>query len=131
MTRPARPRYVKYRGLGVAGFHELHATEWGPRNSQRVVVCAHGYSGNGRDFDYLARDLAAQGARVICPDFAGRGRSAWLPSFEYHFGRYLADIGSLLTHLEVGEVDWVGTSMGGLLGMMLAARARARRCARW
>jgi pimeloyl-ACP methyl ester carboxylesterase len=122
MKRPARPRFVKYRGLGVSGFHDLHATEWGPRSSDRVVVCAHGYSGNGRDFDVLARELAADGARVICPDFAGRGRSAWLPAFEYHFGRYLADTRSLLAHLEVSEVDWVGTSMGGLLGMMLAAR---------
>ena len=113
---------MKYRGLGVSGFHDLHATEWGSRTSGQVVICAHGYSGNGRDFDYLARDLAARGARVICPDFAGRGRSSWLPSFEYHFGRYLADIGSLLTHLEVSQVDWVGTSMGGMLGMMLAAR---------
>ncbi|HUP31050.1 MAG TPA: alpha/beta hydrolase [Usitatibacter sp.] len=116
---------MKYRGLGVAGFHELHATEWGPRSSKQVVVCAHGYSGNGRDFDYLARDLASRGARVICPDFAGRGQSAWLPAFEYHFGRYLADIASLLAHLEVTEVDWVGTSMGGLIGMALAARRGA------
>jgi pimeloyl-ACP methyl ester carboxylesterase len=108
--------------LGVSGFHELHATEWGPRRSKRVIGCAHGYSGNGRDFDWLAQSLAATGARVICPDFAGRGRSAWLPSFEYHFPQYLADIRSLLVHLDVQEVDWVGTSMGGLLGMMLASQ---------
>jgi len=111
--------------LGVSGFHELHATEWGPRRSSRVVVCAHGYSGNGRDFDELARELADSGARVVCPDFAGRGRSAWLPPFEYHFARYLADIRSLLAHLHVSEVDWIGTSMGGLLGMMLAAQPGA------
>lgn len=125
MKGAARPRYVAYRGLGVAGFHDLHATEWGPRRSERVAICAHGYSGNGRDFDFLARELAASGTRVICPDFAGRGRSARLPSFAYHFHQYLADIRSLMAHLEVSTVDWIGTSMGGLLGMMLAAQSSA------
>ena len=109
--------------MGVTGFHQLHATEWGSRRSSRVVVCAHGYSGNGRDFDFLARALAAGGARVICPDFAGRGRSAWLPPFAYHFPQYLSDVRSLLAHLGVEEVDWIGTSMGGLIGMMLAAQS--------
>lgn len=86
------------------------------------MVCVHGYSGNARDFDYLARDLSRD-ARVICPDVAGRGESAWLPSaLEYHFPQFLADIRALLIHLEVEEVDWIGTSMGGLLGMMLAAQ---------
>jgi len=88
-----------------------------------VIVCAHGYSGNARDFDFLARELSDD-ARVICIDVAGRGESAWLASpMGYHFGQFIADIHSLLAHLEVKEVDWVGTSMGGLLGMMLAAQA--------
>ena len=60
---------------------------------------------------------------MICPDVAGRGESAWLPSpLEYHFPQFLADMRSLLVRLEVDEVDWIGTSMGGLLGMMLAAQ---------
>ena len=108
----------------MSGFHELHATDWGPKRSRRVVVCAHGYSGNGRDFDPLAQALAARGYRVICPDVAGRGRSAWLASpLHYHFPRFLADIRTLLAHLGVTEVDWIGTSMGGLLGMLLASQA--------
>ena len=123
MTRPARPRHLAYRGLGVTGFHDLHAVEWGSRRSARVVICAHGYSGNGRDFDRLAAALAADGARVVCPDFAGRGRSAWLPAYGYHFTQFLADVRSLLAHLGVAQVDWVGTSMGGLLGMLLASQA--------
>lgn len=87
------------------------------------MVCVHGYSGNARDFDFLARALA-QDARVICLDIAGRGGSDWLPSaLHYHFGQFLADIDSLIAHLEVDEIDWVGTSMGGLLGMLVAARA--------
>jgi pimeloyl-ACP methyl ester carboxylesterase len=86
------------------------------------VVCAHGYSGNARDFDFLARELSND-ARVICPDVAGRGESDWLPSaLHYHFGQYLSDFRSMLEHFGVREVDWVGTSMGGLLGMMLAAQ---------
>jgi pimeloyl-ACP methyl ester carboxylesterase len=102
--------------------HNLHYVEWGPRKASRTIVCAHGYSGNARDFDVLAKVLA-QDARVVCFDVAGRGESDWLPSaLHYHFGQFVADIDSLLAHLEVDEVDWVGTSMGGLLGMLLASR---------
>jgi pimeloyl-ACP methyl ester carboxylesterase len=106
----------------VSGFHTLHYTEWGPPKASRVVICAHGYSGNARDFDYLARALAKD-ARVICIDVAGRGESDWLGShLAYNFGTFLADINSLIAHLGVKEVEWVGTSMGGLLGMLLASQ---------
>jgi pimeloyl-ACP methyl ester carboxylesterase len=122
VKRPARPRHITYAGLGVAGLHDLHAVEWGRRDSKRIVLCAHGYSGNSRDFDYLARDLSRD-AHVICPDVAGRGDSAWLASpMQYHFGQFLADIRTLLAKLDVQQVDWVGTSMGGLLGLMLASQ---------
>ena len=107
--------------LGVNGFRELHALDWGPRNAARVIVCAHGYSGNARDFDFLARSLAA-GARVICPDFAGRGDSGWLNPLEYHFATFISDIRVLLAELGVQQVEWVGTSMGGLIGMLLASQ---------
>jgi pimeloyl-ACP methyl ester carboxylesterase len=100
----------------------LHALEWGRRDSGRVVVCAHGYSGNARDFDFLAHELS-QRSRVICPDVAGRGDSAWLASpLAYHFGQFLADFRSLLVRVGAKEVDWIGTSMGGLLGMLLASQ---------
>jgi len=90
-----------------------------------VVVCAHGYSGNAHDFDPLARVLS-QAARVVCPDVAGRGQSDWLATpFAYNFTQFLADVRSLLAHLGVAQIDWVGTSMGGLLGLMLAAQARS------
>ena len=88
-----------------------------------MVVCAHGYSGNSRDFDYLASRLAAR-ARVICIDFPGRGDSEWLASsFEYHFAQFVSDARTLLAQQGLKSVDWVGTSMGGLLGMMLASQA--------
>jgi pimeloyl-ACP methyl ester carboxylesterase len=87
-----------------------------------VVGCAHGYSGNARDFDFLARELS-QDARVICLDVAGRGGSAWLASpLHYHFGQFLADIDTVLAHVGADEIEWVGTSMGGLLGMLIASR---------
>jgi pimeloyl-ACP methyl ester carboxylesterase len=102
--------------------HELHYVEWGRRNSRRVVFCAHGYSGNARDFDFLARELA-QDARVICIDVAGRGGSDWLASpLHYHFGQFLADIDTVIAHAGAEEIEWVGTSMGGLLGLLLASR---------
>lgn len=89
-----------------------------------MVVCAHGYSGNARDFDFLARSLAAEGRRVICIDFPGRGDSQWLASpLEYNLGLFVADARTLIVRLGLKEVDWVGTSMGGLLGMMLASQA--------
>lgn len=116
-----RPRHLEWRGRSAGGFHRLHAVEWRRRRNSRVVICAHGYSGNGRDFDYLARHLASR-ARVVCPDIAGRGRSGWLASpLAYHLAQIRADLHALLDELRVDEVDWVGTSMGGLLGMMLAA----------
>jgi len=90
------------------------------------VVCAHGYSGNARDFDFLARELAG-GARVLCPDVAGRGESDRLAlPLAYHFPQFLADFRSTLAYAEAEEVDWVGTSMGGLLGLMHAAQPGSR-----
>jgi pimeloyl-ACP methyl ester carboxylesterase len=82
----------------------------------------HGYSGNARDFDYLAAALAPD-TRVIAIDIAGRGESDWLRNpLEYNFGQFLADINGLLASLRLKQVDWVGTSMGGLLGMLLASQ---------
>jgi pimeloyl-ACP methyl ester carboxylesterase len=84
------------------------------------VVCVHGLTRNGRDFDVLAQALAAQGRRVICPDIPGRGISGWLPAgMLYAVPTYVAVLTPLLA--ELGEYDWVGTSMGGLIGMGLVS----------
>jgi pimeloyl-ACP methyl ester carboxylesterase len=93
--------------------------EWGPEGG-RPVVCVHGLTRNARDFDALAAALAEQGRRVLCVDVPGRGVSGWLPAAElYAVPLYAQALLPLLAAL--GEHDWVGTSMGGLIGMALAA----------
>ena len=87
-----------------------------------MLVCVHGLTRNGRDFDPLAYRLAER-YRVACPDMPGRGRSEWLAQpQDYGYPVYLADAAALIARLGVDQVDWVGTSMGGLIGMMLAAQ---------
>ena len=95
--------------------------EWGDRDNADVVVCAHGLSRNGRDFDTLAKALLGR-HRVVCPDIVGRGRSDRLANYRgYVFPQYVADCITLIARLGVDKVSWVGTSMGGLIGMMIAA----------
>ncbi len=103
--------------------HDMYYTEWPAQGSERgVIICVHGMTRNGRDFDMLACRLAHQGFRVICPDVVGRGKSPSLPfSAWYNYATYVADITSLLTHLNITRCHWVGTSMGGLIGMMMEA----------
>ena len=122
----AGPRARRYLGLSAAGFHDLAYGEWGAADSERVVVCVHGLTRNGRDFDVLAAALAEAGCRVVCPDVVGRGASGRLADpAGYGYPQYLADMNALLARLDVEQVDWVGTSMGGLIGIMLAAQPGA------
>jgi pimeloyl-ACP methyl ester carboxylesterase len=108
--------------LSATGFHRMAYRSWGPADAERVVVAAHGLTRNAQDFDELAAALAAAGFRVVCPDVVGRGESdALADPAAYGYPQYLADMAALLARLDVAEVDWVGTSMGGLIGMMLAA----------
>jgi len=95
--------------------------EWGDPHNPRVVVCVHGLSRQGRDFDELARDLSSH-CRVVCPDVVGRGQSARLADpMAYAIPTYVADMVTLVARLDVEQVDWVGTSMGGLIAIALAA----------
>ncbi|MFL1462414.1 alpha/beta fold hydrolase [Roseococcus sp. DSY-14] len=101
-------------------FHRLAWVEWGPEDGA-PVLCVHGLTRNGRDFDALAHALAAQGRRVICPDLPGRGASDWLPDPAlYQPPSYVVALAHLLARLD-GPVDWVGTSLGGICGMLVAA----------
>ncbi|MCV2354186.1 alpha/beta hydrolase [Paucibacter sp. B2R-40] len=111
--------------LGSAGLRRMAYWEWACSGAAAakapVLVCVHGLTRQGRDFDALARRMS-ESHRVICPDVAGRGRSDWLPQpFGYQIPTYVADMVVLLARLDVEQVDWVGTSMGGLIGMGLAA----------
>jgi len=110
-------------GLSPAGFHNIAYTEWGDPTASRTIICCHGLTRNGRDFDALAAQLAKH-ARVICPDIVGRGRSDWLRDpTHYGYPQYCADMNALIARLDLAELDWVGTSMGGLIGMTLASQA--------
>lgn len=104
----------------LGGFRRLTYTEWGAADNPRVAVCVHGMTRNGRDFDSLAEALSAS-HRVLCIDLAGRGQSDWLREMAgYSPATYLSDIRTLLASLKLTEVDWIGTSLGGSIGMMIA-----------
>jgi len=95
--------------------------EWGDANNPRVVVCVHGLSRNGRDFDVLA-DALSSDYRVLCPDVPGRGESDWFASADhYTIPHYIKAMNAMLTEFGVQTYDWVGTSMGGLIGMVMSA----------
>jgi len=156
-----QPRIGSFQGCSPGGFHEVFYTDWGDPDAERVIVCCHGLTRNGRDFDFLADRLAsgidfAQAAsqqtdtqasgwfarlwrrnpgppplalvpkpvsvRIVCPDMTGRGRSEWLRDpANYGYPQYMSDMTALIARLGVPQVDWIGTSMGGLIGMFLAA----------
>lgn len=101
--------------------------QWGDAQADHTVVCVHGLSRQGRDFDVLAQALVARcggAVRVVCPDVVGRGQSDYLADPQgYQLPTYVADMLQLLGHLRPATLDWVGTSMGGLIGMLLCAYA--------
>ena len=103
--------------------------QWGDAQAEHTVVCVHGLSRQGRDFDVLAQALMAKAGgniRVVCPDVVGRGQSDWLADpMGYQLPTYAADMLALLAHLKPRTLDWVGTSMGGLIGMAVCAHAAA------
>ncbi|MFG5409768.1 alpha/beta fold hydrolase [Piscinibacter sakaiensis] len=121
MTSTDEPRLRHVDCLGARGLHRMAYWEWGARDNPRVLVCVHGLSRQGRDFDVLARAMSDH-CRVVCPDVVGRGESDRLadPS-GYQIPAYVADMVTLLARLDARELNWVGTSMGGLIGLGLAA----------
>jgi pimeloyl-ACP methyl ester carboxylesterase len=108
------------------GQHRMAYWDWGEANSDQVIICAHGLSRQGRDFDVLAQALcdAAPGKlRVVCPDVVGRGKSDWLTDpMGYQIPQYAADMLALIAQLQPKTLDWVGTSMGGLIGMVMCGQ---------
>jgi pimeloyl-ACP methyl ester carboxylesterase len=113
-------------GLSSSGFHRIQYYDWGDAANPRVLICVHGLTRNGRDFDFLA-SLLSNDFRVICPDIVGRGKSDWLESkSDYGYPQYMADLNALIARVadDGAELFWVGTSMGGIIGILLAALPR-------
>jgi len=116
-----RPNFGSFPFTDENGTVWLAFVDWGVRKRGRVVVCAHGITRQGRDFDALARSLSAD-FQTIQIDVAGRGRSGWLPDkTAYTFETYLRHVHGLMDYRGISAMDWVGTSMGGIMGLLLAA----------
>lgn len=121
MTNRQEPHLHRVQCLDSKGLHQMAYWEWGDAANPHVVVCVHGLSRQGRDFDSLASALS-QDFRVIAPDVVGRGQSDWLThAADYQLPLYVADMVTLIARLNVDSVSWVGTSMGGLIGLGLAS----------
>lgn len=116
-----QPRIKMVQCLSPTGLHRMAYQSWGDDDNPRVLVCVHGVTRVSDDFDRLAESLSEH-YRVICPDVVGRGRSDWLRDPRHYIvPQYVSDMVTLIARLDVAQVDWVGTSMGGLIGMGLAA----------
>ena len=120
MTKP-RSTYV------TAGEFEVHVTEWG-EPSRPALVMWHGLARTGRDFDELAEALSDR-FFILCPDTIGRGLSTWSrdPDREYSLDYYAKSAAALLDHYGLDSVGWIGTSMGGIIGLRMASGAEAGR----
>ena len=120
MTEPFRRRRVQC--ASPTGLHRVAYFEWGDPRNERVVVCVHGLSRCARDFDALALALAGD-FRVVAVDLPGRGESDWLRQpLEYVVPTYVNDLVTLIARLDVESVSWVGTSLGAVTGMIIAAQ---------
>ena len=105
------------------GLHRIGYAEWGAADAP-VLLCVHGLTRNGRDFDALAERLSSR-YRVVCPDMIGRGRSDFAVDVsQYELTQYIADCITLIARLDVDELTWLGTSMGGVIGMIMASIPR-------
>lgn len=111
-----------FQGLSATGFHRVAYSEWGSPEQPKTLVCVHGLTRNRHDFDDLCQALCGE-FHIAAPDVVGRGASDWLRDpAGYAYPQYLADMTALIARLGAAAVDWLGTSMGGLIGMMLAAQ---------
>jgi pimeloyl-ACP methyl ester carboxylesterase len=119
------PRRRSVQCASPRGLHRVSYLEWGDPRNRDVLVCVHGLTRSSRDFDELARALCGQ-FRVVCPDVAGRGDSDRLADpLLYAVPQYVGDMVTLIARLDVDAVSWVGTSLGGLIGMALAAQSHS------
>lgn len=110
-------------GLSEEGFHRVVYEEWGKEGDTNIpLLCVHGLTRNSHDFDPLANFLQFRGLHIFCPDVVGRGDSDWLKNpLHYTYEQYLADMNSMIARTHAHQVDWIGTSMGGLIGLVMAS----------
>jgi pimeloyl-ACP methyl ester carboxylesterase len=114
------PRDCSTRSISHHGYHHIAYRDWGDPNEEQTVFCFHGLTRNSHDFDPLAKVLSKK-RRVICPDIVGRGKSDWLNDpAEYNLNQYNVDAMVLASRIGVEKFDWIGTSLGGLMGMSWA-----------
>jgi pimeloyl-ACP methyl ester carboxylesterase len=126
MTRESRadPRLDELTSVSTSGCHRISYAEWGPPDSDKIAICVHGLTRQGRDFDPLALALVRHGYRVLCPDLPGRGRSGWLRNpHDYDLPQYVRDMVMVIARSRAKQIDWIGTSLGGLVGMQVASMA--------
>jgi pimeloyl-ACP methyl ester carboxylesterase len=117
------PKFVQSHAYSVSRdrFHRIAYLDWNRAGTRGTVVCVHGLTRQGRDFDVLAAQIAGMGYRVICPDIVGRGQSDWLSdSRDYDLPQYVIDMHALLTSIGASQVTWIGFSLGGLIGIAMA-----------
>lgn len=125
-ANPNVPRLREVLSHSGNSLHKIAYTEWGDPAAERVAICVHGLTRQGRDFDPLALRLTQFGYRVLCPDLPGRGRSDWLEDPEgYALPQYAHDMITVVARSGAKQIDWIGTSLGGLTGIHVAAMKNA------
>jgi pimeloyl-ACP methyl ester carboxylesterase len=118
---PYRQKWI--RSAHPGGYHRMVYSDWGAPDAPRTLVCVHGLTRSGRDFDRLAGALSGPDLRILAPDIVGRGRSDWMgPGGVYDIQQYVVDLLIMLEREDAKDVDWLGTSMGGLIGMVMGGR---------
>jgi pimeloyl-ACP methyl ester carboxylesterase len=121
-TVEKEPHQGFFWGLNPQGFHKISYLEWGDESNPEVLICVHGLTRNAHDFDYLARKVQKK-YRIACPDLIGHGKSDYIGHSEaYTFTQYMNDMVSFLSRINAKKIHWLGTSIGGIVGMMLAAQ---------
>lgn len=126
LPKPPRTLHIDVAAVGSSAENggttrRMAVHDWGEITNPRVLICVHGVSRNGRDFDVIA-DALCDHYRVLCPDVIGRGESDWYATVaEYAIPNYVVAMQTMLSALAIRQYDWIGTSMGGLIGMVLAA----------
>jgi pimeloyl-ACP methyl ester carboxylesterase len=120
MAKLPDPRFYFIPTQTLSGHRaQIFIQEWGPPDGS-PLFCVHGLTGSSADFKFVGETLGAQHYRVIAVDMLGRGRSDFVETEDYCYRQYLHDIEFILNHLELPSVDWLGVSMGGLLGIAFA-----------